>query len=365
MAAEDWDATELERAIREVFPGRVLDVRPNGHRGHSAAARVDLGVSVGGAQLLIEVLGVGGRARLIEAAESLRRENGLSDPGRIPVLASRYFSPENQQLLRDMHAAFIDFAGNAWLVADSLHVDRRGFPSRSPEARGQRDPFSDKASLVLRVLMRQPAPLGVRQIAEIASSQDEAIRLTAGYVSKVVAELERRGYVGKRGDKVVLRRAEDLLNDWVVSYRSRKRSSARSYFLPAASVESLMPHVAESFDAAGVKYVFTGHAGASLVDRHADFDAIDLYVKDLDDAGEVLARLGARVVERGGNVNVAEPYYRVSAFFDDQVPKGGMSAASDIQLYLDLYDYPVRGREQAEHLYDRHLRPLLERDDAL
>ena len=42
--------------------------------------------------------------------------------------------------------------------------------------------------------------------------------------------------------------------------------------------------------------MFTGHAGASLVDRHADFDAIDLYVKDLDDAGEVLARLGARVV---------------------------------------------------------------------
>ena len=64
-------------------------------------------------------------------------------------------------------------------------------------------------------------------------------------------------------------------------------------------------------------------------------------------------------------MNVAEPYYRVSAFFDDQVPKGGMSAASDIQLYLDLYDYPVRGREQAEHLYDRRLRPLLERGDAL
>ncbi|HEY5433523.1 MAG TPA: type IV toxin-antitoxin system AbiEi family antitoxin [Coriobacteriia bacterium] len=365
MTAEDWDTAELERAIREVLPGRVSDVRPSGRRDHSAAAQIDLGVPVGGVQFLIEVLGAGGRARLIDAAESLRSEDGMSDPSRIPVLVSRYFSPENQQLLRDMHVAFIDFAGNAWLVADGLHVDRRGFPSRSPEARGQRDPFSDKASLVLRVLMREPAPLGVRQIAEIASSQHEAIRLTAGYVSKVVAELERRGYIGKHGDKVVLRRAEDLLRDWVVSYRSRKRPSARSYFLPAASVESLIPRVAASFDAAGVEYVFTGHAGASLVDRYADFDAIDLYVKHMDDAGEVLARSGARVVERGGNVKVAVPYYRVSAFFDDQVPKGGMHAASDLQLYLDLYDYPVRGREQAEHLYDRRLRPLLERGDAL
>ena len=29
---------------------------------------------------------------------------------------------------------------------------------------------------------------------------------------------------------------------------------------------------------------------------------------------------------------------------------------SDIQLYLDLYGYPVRGREQAEHLYDKRLK---------
>jgi hypothetical protein len=31
---------------------------------------------------------------------------------------------------------------------------------------------------------------------------------------------------------------------------------------------------------------------------------------------------------------------------------------SDIQLYLDLHGYPVRGREQAEHLYDRRLKML-------
>jgi len=58
------------------------------------------------------------------------------------------------------------------------------------------------------------------------------------------------------------------------------------------------------------------------------------------------------------------PYYRVSAFFGKR-RLGGLWVASDVQLYLDLYDYPVRGREQAEHLYNRHLRPLLEADDTL
>jgi len=35
---------------------------------------------------------------------------------------------------------------------------------------------------------------------------------------------------------------------------------------------------------------------------------------------------------------------------------------SDIQLYLDLYGYPVRGREQAEHLYGKRLKMLFSRD---
>lgn len=362
MAAADQDILELERAIREVLPESRVEVRAHEHPGHSAAVQVDVSMPAGSIRLLVEVLGVGGRAHLIDAAELFRLEESSSW---IPVLASRYFSPPNQQLLRDMRMAFIDFSGNAWLVAHGLHIDRRGFPNHRPEERGQRDLFSDKASLVLRVLMKAEGPLGVRQIADVASSQNEEIQLTAGYVSKVVAELDRRGYLRKRDEKIVLRRAEELLNDWVVSYRGRRRPSAQSYFLPASGVESLMPQVAQSLDAAGIEYVFAGHAGASLVDRYAEFDAIDLYVKDMDGAGEALTRLGARAVERGGNVNISKPYYRVSAFFDDQIPNGRMRAASDIQLYLDLYDYPVRGREQAEHLYDRRLRPLLERDDSL
>jgi hypothetical protein len=356
---------ELERALREVFLESQFSMRPSERRGYDSVLQVHVSMPAGGVQLLIDVLRVGGRARLLDAVELLLLEEGMNGPGWIPVLASPYFSPSNQQLLRDRRVAFIDFAGNAWLMAKGLHIDRRGFPNNRPEERGQRDLFSDKASLVLRVLMKARVPLGVRQIAEIASSQNEDIQLTAGYASKVVAELERRGYAGKREGKIVLRRAEELLNDWIVSYRGRKRPSAHSYFLPARGVESLLPGVALSFDAAGVEYVFAGHAGASMVDRYADFDAIDLYVRDMEGAGEALARLGARAVERGGNVNISRPYYRVSAFFDDQVPKGQMRVASDIQLYLDLYDYPVRGREQAEHLYERRLRPLLERDDAL
>lgn len=58
------------------------------------------------------------------------------------------------------------------------------------------------------------------------------------------------------------------------------------------------------------------------------------------------------------------PYYRVSAFFGKRTV-AGLWVASDVQLYLDLYDYPIRSREQAEHFYDRRLRPLLEVEGTL
>ena len=37
-----------------------------------------------------------------------------------------------------------------------------------------------------------------------------------------------------------------------------------------------------------------------------------------------------------------------------------LPVVSDLQLWLDLYDYPQRGREQAERILERGLRPQLE-----
>lgn len=355
---------DLKHALQEIFPDAAVKLSPSESRGHVPAAQADVCLASSDLRLRVELLHASSRAKLVDAVELARLSPANGDPS-IPVVASPYFSPSSQQLLRDANAAFIDYAGNAWLVAPGIHVDRRGFANPGREERGQRDLFSDKASLILRALFATNSPIGVRQIAALVSSKDEGIGLTPGYVSKVAKELERRGYAARHDEKIVLRHADELLRDWLVAYRGRRRPTPQSYFIPAPSAEDLMPSIAASFDAKVVDYVFTGHAGASLVDRHAFFDVVDVYVKNLDDVAQILSGLSARRVERGGNVDVSVPYYRESAFYDYQMPKGRMKVASDLQLYLDLYDYPVRGREQAEHLYDRRLRSLVERDDRL
>jgi hypothetical protein len=362
VASADAEYRDLERALRDVFPGAAVEVSPSESRGRASSALADVHFASADVRLLVQLLHAPSRAQLIDAVE-LARISQLGGDRSISVIASRYLSPASQHMLRDAQAAFIDYAGNAWLNAPGIHIDRRGFANPEKEERGQRDIFSDKASLVLRALLVAGSPMGVREIASSVSSRDERIRLTPGYVSKVVGELERRGYAARRDEKVMLRHAKELLGDWTSAYRGRRRPAPSSYFILAPSTEDLLPRMAASFHADGVDYVFTGHAGASLVDRYTVFDVAEVYVRDIEEVTPALADLGARRVERGGNVNLSVPYYRESAFFDRQMSKGGMKVVSDLQLYLDLYDYPVRGREQAEHLYERRLRSLIERDD--
>ncbi|MHB0979187.1 MAG: type IV toxin-antitoxin system AbiEi family antitoxin [Thermoleophilia bacterium] len=306
--------------------------------------------------LMVEIAPVVSRVRLRDAAHMLvQRQAG--EQAAVYVLAAIFISPTNQQMLREAGVPFFDFAGNAWLVHDRFHLDRRGFANPSKESRPARDPFSDKASLVLRLLMSTREPMGIRQIAEEAD-------LTAGYVSKVAQELERRGYLDRKREGIALRHATDLLQEWVYSYRKRRPRAGTSYFVAAQHAEELIGRLSQAQVAGSEDYVLTLHAGASLVDRYADFDTVDLYVRNLETAEAIATELGGRAVERAGNLSMRVPYYRVSAFFGKHRVRG-LWVASDVQLYLDLYDYPVRGREQAEHLYNRRLRPFLEADDTL
>lgn len=56
------------------------------------------------------------------------------------------------------------------------------------------------------------------------------------------------------------------------------------------------------------------------------------------------------------------PYYRNSVFFGSRFVDG-LRVVSDIQLYLYLHGYPLRGLEQAEYLLEKRIKPVLEEVD--
>lgn len=349
MPGDRPNRERLQEALEQLFPLGGVEVgqcEAAGRGRPDCEALVSLGRQ--SLRLLVEFKQMGSEARLKEAAELLRRRQD-EHPRSLWVLAAPFLSSSRQDLLREGGVPFFDLAGNAWIVADAVHIDRRGFPNPFLEKRRARGPFSDKASLVLRALISSGPGKGVRGIAE-------QVGLSPGYVSKVVQELEERGYVARCDDGLALRHGQELLQDWVRAYR-RHWAERRSYFVPVTSAVAVMDAMRES--SIDDEYALALQAGASLVAPYADFDVVDVYVHGID-AAEALARhLDAREVERGANLRVSVPYYRISAFFDRQ-EAAGLSVVSDLQLYLDLYDYPLRGREQAEQILERRLGPKLE-----
>lgn len=339
----------IQASLKQLFPRGAVDVGQceAADRGRpDCEAWVSLGKE--SLSLLVEFRQSGSEARLQEAAELIRRRQD-EHPSRLWILAYPFLSPARQELLRESGVPFFDFAGNAWIVSDAIHVDRRGFPNPFSEQRRARGPFSDKASLVLRALIASGSGRGVRSIAEQAG-------LSPGYVSKVVQELEERGYVARSEEGLTLQRAQELLQDWVHAYR-KHWIERRGYFVPVARAQAVMDAMRQA--SLSDEYALALQAGASLVAPYADFDVVDVYVHSIGAAVELASRLDAREVDRGANLRVSVPYYRVSAFFDMQ-EAAGLPVVSDLQLYLDLCDYPLRGREQAEHILERRLMPKLE-----
>jgi len=242
----------------------------------------------------------------------------------VPVLAAPYLSRQRQNICRDEGICFIDLSGNVFIKFLSLYLERTGFPNKFPEERKGRGPFSDKASLILRSILKDGGHLwGVRELAQ-------RVHLDPGFVSRMAKELEKRNYIARINSKIKLRDPEGVLDDWVRNYNYNKNKNF-SYFLMAKSSVEVLENLRSLKIPSSVDYALSVQAGGNLV---APYSA-----------------------EQGANLILMLPYYKNSVFYDSRI-KEGLRVVSDIQLYLDLHGYPIRGLEQAEHLLDKKLKPL-------
>lgn len=270
----------------------------------------------------------------------------------LPLLISDFLSAEKREECKNAGVNFLDLSGNVYLVGKGVFIERDGFPDKHPQKRLGRGPFSDKASLILRVALPEGARLwGVREMAQITG-------LDPGFVSRMMNELVERGYWGRENRKFKLLDASSLLEDWVREYDYRK-SESHEYFCLAGSPDEILQKLRKAGEPKGINYELSFQAGANLLAPHAVYNVVHVYADNAEARGFLVDRLKLKQVERGANVVILHPYYRHSAFFQRQRVKD-LWVASDLQLYLDLYKYPLRGLEQAEYLYARRLKKLIE-----
>jgi len=100
------------------------------------------------------------------------------------------------------------------------------------------------------------------------------------------------------------------------------------------------------------QYALTLHTGANLITSFVRTAEIFIYMnlKDWEkDILDIRQRLELKELIRGGNIHLIRPFYKNSVFFNTQKIKE-YSVVSNLQLYLDLYNFQPRGREHAEYL---------------
>jgi len=341
-------ANELEKSIGRLLPVPGLEVFVE----HESSRRWDLFIKADYQGLCFDIIVEAVWLNSLPAFQNKinRLKSSAQGDHDVPVLAAPYLSPERQALCREAGVYFMDLSGNVFIAHRSFFVERIGFPNKYPERRRRRYPFSDKASLILREMLKDPKQLwGIRELAE-------KIGLDPGYVSRMAKSLSESGYAARASGKLKIRSPKEILDDWVRDY-DLKRNEHHRFFILASDVKSILRRLQEINIPQKCNYALSVQAGAGLVAPHAIYKEVHLYVSDGEEIEFFKKELDLKDADQGANLVLMRPYYKYSVFYDSREVEG-LRVVSDIQLYLDLYGYPVRGKEQAEHLYDKRLKSI-------
>ena len=204
--------------------------------------------------------------------------------------------------------------------------------------------FADKASLVLRKMLQNPERRWV--VRDFTGPGGVSL----GMSQEVLKAMEKKGYIEriKKGPNsyAILTNQEKLISDWLEEY-SFDQNVIDTYYSANKNILNKFRKVLKEN-----QYALTLHTGANLMTSFVRTEEIFIYMNLKDwkkDILDIRQKLDLKELVRGGNIHLVQPFYKNSVFFNTQKIKG-YAVVSNLQLYLDLYNFQPRGREQAEYL---------------
>ncbi|MEW6455447.1 MAG: type IV toxin-antitoxin system AbiEi family antitoxin [Acidobacteriota bacterium] len=204
--------------------------------------------------------------------------------------------------------------------------------------------FGDKATLIARKMLKDPKREWV--VRDFTGSEGVSL----GMAQAILEAMAKKGYVErvKKGPEsyTLLTNKDMLIADWLKDYQF-DLNTIDSYYSPDKDILKKIKNLLKEG-----QYALTLHTGANLITSFVKTEEIFIYLKLANWDKDILAlrqKLELKELVRGGNIHVIQPYYKTSVFFNRQKIKGFI-VVSNLQLYLDLYNFQPRGREHAEYL---------------
>jgi hypothetical protein len=267
------------------------------------------------------------------------------------LLCVPYISPRAAEMCREQSVSYLDGVGNCWIVAPGLFVHIAGRPNR-PTVSKAVDPFSRKSSRIVRALLTHPQKGW--QVQQLAQQADVSL----GLVSKAKTALVEDAYLEERDRLLFVRDGVKLLQGWSAEYRPQVKR-VQLFAIPRPN--EIEKRLAEWCRTNKATYALTQLAAAWRYSPMVRYDKsvayIDRKLETENKLKSLLEHLDAREVETGANCILwitDDP-----AVFTDSKEFDGVKVVSPLQLYLDLMALSGRGKDAAEEVFERELRPLL------
>lgn len=288
-------------------------------------------------KLLIEFK-ASGEPRAI--AEYAGRLENRSDDDYYPIIVAPFFSDRGRELCERSNIGCVDLSGNAYLEFDGVYISKWGNENKYKVKRKQQKLLSPKSCWVVRCMLENPRREWTMQELSDYSS------VSLAQVYKVLEGLAAENYIEKKRGGTRLSDPSGLLDLLAKKYRY-DRQEITGYYSSLKGYEQVFSKLRQLPD---VDYAVTLGAAAQIILPTVRSTDVYVYAKDPD---AIKKALDLEPVEFGGNIYLIAP-------MDDGVLKhiqiiDGVKTVSHLQLYLDLYNYPQRGREQADAIRERIL----------
>ena len=208
--------------------------------------------------------------------------------------------------------------------------------------------LGDKANIIIRAMLSQS---GRKWVARDFEKEFGVGRARA---ATVLSALRAKGFVSGissgRLAHSVLQNKEELLEECLKVYKFELNEA----YLYYSAREDILSRLKGYFAAKNEpkKYALTLHTGANFITHYVNTPTIYCYLPTehfKNTSLDLRQALDLKELKKGGNFYLIKPYYKSAVFFNTQTIKG-YNVVSDLQLYLDLYNFPQRGRDHAEYL---------------
>ncbi len=301
-------------------------------------------------RFVIEVKNADRIAPIREAAYQVKRY--ASERDAIPFVASLFLGDRAKAALKDEGVGFFDLAGNFYVKQPDFYaekvVEKNPFSKKAP----LKNLFGVTSSRITRALLVEPKRQW--QARELSLEADVSLGQTYNVIDGLIEE----EFVTKTPNGLVVKDPGALLDAWKKVYPTYE-TQRYSFYSYERSYNDILAAILKK--GKGIApFAFGFFAGAGFVAPFIrGLGKAQLYVSSREDVEKLQSALALQVVDTGPNVEIFVPYdngvfYKQQTVQDTQL--GDVPVISNVQLYMDVFNSPARGEEQAEHLRERKLR---------